>query len=117
MNDLLRAVGRGLASYLNQRARGPYPHPPANLLALRQLLQPGDVLLVEGNRRISTAIKYLTQSTWSHAAICIGTRPTQPGAPPQSAFVEADTEVGVHVVGLDAFKGLHVRLCRPIGLT
>lgn len=117
MNGLLRAIGRGLASYLNQRARGPYPHPPANLPALRQLLQPGDVLLVEGNRRISTAIKYLTQSTWSHAAICIGTRPTQPGAPPQSAFVEADTEVGVHVVGLDAFKGLHVRLCRPIGLT
>lgn len=117
MNGLRRAVGRWLASYLNQRTRSPYPHPPANLPILRQLLQPGDVLLVEGDRRISTAIKYLTQSTWSHAAICIGTRSTQPGAPPQPAFVEADTEKGVHVVGLDAFKGLHLRLCRPIGLT
>ena len=36
------------------------------------MLQPGDVLLVEGNSRVSVAIKYLTQSTWSHAALYIG---------------------------------------------
>ncbi|MBS0456473.1 MAG: lipo-like protein [Proteobacteria bacterium] len=117
MNSLRGMIGKWLANYLNQHARGPYLHPPANFAALRQLLQPGDVLLVEGDRRISTAIKYLTQSTWSHAAVCIGTRTLQPGAPPMPAFVEADTETGVHVVGLDAFKGLHARLCRPIGLT
>jgi len=29
-------------------------------------------LLVAGNRKISTAIRYLTQSTWSHAALYIG---------------------------------------------
>jgi hypothetical protein len=33
---------------------------------------PGDVLLVEGNRRVSTTTKYLTQSTWSHAALYVG---------------------------------------------
>lgn len=32
-------------------------------------------------------------------------------------LVEADTEAGVHIVGLDNFQGLHLRLCRPIGLT
>ena len=37
--------------------------------ALRATLQPGDVLLVEGNNHISGVIKYLTQSTWSHAAL------------------------------------------------
>jgi hypothetical protein len=31
--------------------------------ALRDILQPGDVLLVEGKGRISSSIKYLTQST------------------------------------------------------
>ena len=36
------------------------------------MLRPGDVLLVEGNRRISVAIKYVTQSTWSHAALYVG---------------------------------------------
>ena len=35
-------------------------------------LQPGDILLVEGNSRVSTAIKYLTQSTWSHVALYVG---------------------------------------------
>ena len=36
------------------------------------MLQPGDVLLVEGNTRVSVAIKYLTQSTWSHSALYVG---------------------------------------------
>ncbi len=35
-------------------------------------LRKGDVLLVEGTSRFSSAIKYLTQSTWSHAALYIG---------------------------------------------
>jgi len=33
---------------------------------LTACLQAGDVLLVEGQTRVSVAIKYLTQSTWSH---------------------------------------------------
>ena len=35
-------------------------------------MEPGDILLVEGNQRVSSAIKYLTQSTWSHAAFYLG---------------------------------------------
>ena len=30
---------------------------------VRKALQPGDILLVEGNTRLSAVIKYLTQST------------------------------------------------------
>jgi hypothetical protein len=37
---------------------------------LRRALQPGDILLIEGNTRLSAIIKFLTQSTWSHAALC-----------------------------------------------
>ena len=33
------------------------------------VIEPGDVLLVEGDNRISAIIKYLTQSTWSHSAL------------------------------------------------
>jgi hypothetical protein len=36
---------------------------------VRKALLPGDILLVEGNSRLSATIKYLTQSTWSHAAL------------------------------------------------
>ena len=41
-------------------------------IALQAALEPCDVLLVEGNSRLSAIIKYLTQSTWSHAALYVG---------------------------------------------
>ena len=77
-------------------------------------MRPGDVLLVEGNSRISTAIKYLTQSTWSHAALYVGQRPELGG---DACVVEADTVEGVRAVGLSQFAGLHVRVCRPVSLS
>jgi hypothetical protein len=40
--------------------------------ALRRAIRKGDVILVEGDNRISVVIKYLTQSSWSHAALYIG---------------------------------------------
>lgn len=40
--------------------------------ALRRHIRKGDVLLVEGDSRISAIIKYLTQSSWSHSAFYIG---------------------------------------------
>lgn len=40
--------------------------------ALRRCIQKGDVVLVEGDNRISVVIRYLTQSSWSHAALYIG---------------------------------------------
>jgi hypothetical protein len=88
-------------------------HPPEQLLAC---LRPGDVLLVEGNSRISTAIKYLTQSTWSHAARFVGPRLGGTTRDSPHCFVEADTVEGVRSVGVEAFAGLHTRICRPVGL-
>src|ERR1700746_1108602 len=40
--------------------------------SLKAIIQPGDVLLVDGDQRVSQAVKYLTQSTWSHSALFIG---------------------------------------------
>jgi len=80
--------------------------PPARL---RNTLQPGDVLLVEGDRRVSAAIKYLTHSTWSHAAYYIG-------APEGAEFIEADLQQGVRAVPVSAYDRLNTRICRPVGL-
>lgn len=71
-------------------------------------LKPGDVLLVEGQTRISVAIKYLTQSTWSHAALYAAGQPR--------CFLEADIHNGVRAVGVDEYEGLNCRICRPVGL-
>jgi hypothetical protein len=74
------------------------------------------VVLVEGHSRFSTAIKYLTQSTWSHAAVYLGMRVF--GNEPQArhCFIEADVVEGVRLVGLESFVEYHARICRPVGL-
>lgn len=110
-------IGQKLAAMLAKPRHihntGPvYPH--AQLLAS---LRVGDVLLVEGNSRASTAIKYLTQSTWSHAALYVGTRLAEAGGNPEHCFVEADMVAGIRSVGVDEFSGLSVRICRPFGLS
>jgi hypothetical protein len=70
----LRAVGGALARYLSQPRHVHGASAPVELVALAGMLRPADVLLVEGNSRLSTAVKYLTQSTWSHAAQYVGDR-------------------------------------------
>lgn len=107
-------IGRGLASYLTatHEIGAVSPETPPQLLLA--CLRPADVLLVEGNARISSAIKYLTHSTWSHAALYVG--PEDGRAAEAACFVEADLSAGVRRVGVDAYAGLHTRICRPIGL-
>ncbi len=39
---------------------------------LKRHVRKGDVLLVCGDQRVSEVIRYLTQSSWSHAAIYVG---------------------------------------------
>ena len=76
------------------------------------------MLLVEGNNHISGVIKYLTQSTWSHAALYvgpIGERTAADGEP--LVLVEAVLGQGVVGAPLSKYQRYHTRICRPIGLT
>jgi hypothetical protein len=63
---------------------------------LRRVLQPGDILLIEGNTRLSAIIKFLTQSTWSHAVLYVGERPGDalPDGEP-NVLLEAEVDTGV----------------------
>ena len=72
MGWVAEGIGRVLARYLEKPAQGYEPFTPSDPDALRAALKPGDVLLIEGNNHISGVIKYLTQSTWSHAALYVG---------------------------------------------
>ncbi|MGE3148372.1 MAG: YiiX/YebB-like N1pC/P60 family cysteine hydrolase [Pseudorhodoplanes sp.] len=115
---MLDGIGRGIAHYLCKPDTGSASFVPSNPDALRATLRPGDVLLVEGNNNISSVIKYLTQSTWSHAALYvgrIGDRMTESGEP----LVLVEAELGQGVVGspLSKYFGHHTRICRPVGLT
>jgi hypothetical protein len=115
---IVEGIGRVLARYLEKPAAGYEPFTPTDSDALRASLMPGDVLLVEGNNHISGVIKYLTQSTWSHAALyvgAIGDRVTADGEP--LVLVEANIGQGVVAAPLSKYARFHTRICRPIGLT
>lgn len=113
MSPLL-AIGRLLAAYLTRPSHAPYANAPTDFERFRAVVRPGDVVLVDGRQRISTAIKYLAQSTWSHAALCVGTIPYCSGQGPH--FVEADVKDGVRLVSAEIFADHHLRICRPVGL-
>ena len=118
MGWMVDRVGRLLAHYLEKPVRGYEPFTPSDADALRAVLRPGDVLLVEGNNHISGVIKYLTQSTWSHAALYvgpIGDRATADGEP--LVLVEANIGQGVVAAPLSKYARFHTRICRPTGLT
>ena len=116
MNPALRWMGGRLATYLAQPIRGAQTA-TASLEQLAASLKPGDVLLVEGNTRVSVAIKYLTQSTWSHAMFYIGDAlgPPALGESPR-VLVEADMLYGIRGVPLSDVSGMNTRICRPVGM-
>jgi len=116
MNFTLSFLGDRLAKYLS-RPTGRYQH--FSLISPKKLaetLEPCDLLLVEGNTRISTAIKYLTQSTWSHIAIYIGDNVSHNGNL-LNPLLEADLLNGVQTVALNRYENLNVRICRPVNLS
>ena len=110
----LHRLGRRLARYLSA-PRGVVHVATSRPGLLAATLRKGDVLLVEGTSRFASAIRTITQSNWSHAALFIGDTPV-PGADPAPRFVEADINAGVRTVPIDAFASLHTRICRPVGL-
>jgi len=84
---------------------------------LERYLKPGDVLLVEGNQRISSIIKFLTQSTWSHAALYIGNNAAISASGETHNLIEAEADGGVKAVALSKYKYLNTRICRPGSLS
>lgn len=106
---LFQQLGKKLAHYLTAPLSSYQEFALVNLKALEQTLQPGDILLVEGNSRISIAIKYLTQSTWSHACIYLGDDDEKP-------LIEADLVEGIIRVPLSKYLNRNLRICRPVNL-
>lgn len=96
---------------------------------LKARIEPGDVLLVDGDQRVSEAVKYLTQSSWSHSALFVGDALLRRGEATrretlrrfgrESRFllVEALVGKGVIVSPVMKYADFNVRICRPIGLT
>ncbi|MFN8644487.1 MAG: YiiX/YebB-like N1pC/P60 family cysteine hydrolase [Candidatus Binatia bacterium] len=120
IDECTRLLTQPLATYV-QRV-------PNNFDTLKRTLRKGDVLLVEGDQRISQVIRYLTQSSWSHCAIYVGDElllrdpgraealRARFGDAAQHLLVEADSNEGVTASALAKYERYNIRVCRPQGL-
>jgi len=121
-------LGNYLIELLTKERASYHQRFPNDLAALRATLKPGDVVLVEGSQRVSEVIKYLTQSSWSHAALYVGDAILKRGGTmaaglaqelgdeANALLVEANPENGVVAVPLSKYKSHNIRVCRPINL-
>ena len=117
MDKLLNNIGYRLARFLSQSDEEQESVSTCSREELEAALEVGDILLIDGTSRISTAIKYITQSTWSHAALYTGYKKTDSQESyPEPKLIEADITAGVQAVPLSMYCHMHTRICRPVGL-
>jgi len=112
-------VGSVVAHHLAKPSSGYEPYAAARPELLAMTIRPADVLLVEGQRsKINSAIRYLTQSMWSHSALYVGLGAglgERDGEP--LVLVEAELGKGVIASPLSKYATYNTRICRPVGLT
>jgi permuted papain-like amidase YaeF/Yiix C92 family enzyme len=116
---LLDWIGMLVARQLAKPTSGYEPYAAARPELVAVTIRPADVLLVEGRRsKINSAIRYLTQSTWSHAALYVGLG-AQLGEIDGEPLVLVEAELGKGVIAspLSKYASFNTRICRPVGLT
>ena len=117
-DTLLDRFGGFLAGRLQEASSGYEPYTPSDPDTLRRVLIPGDILLIEGNLRISATIKYLTQSTWSHSALYIGDALPEPkDGSERPRLIEVNLGEGCVAVPLSKYRTYNTRICRANGLS
>lgn len=117
LDGLLDWIGRRMSAGLRRESSGYKPYTPSDYATLCQVLRPGDILLVEGNERVSGAIKYLTQSTWSHAALFVGDAlPAPEDGSERHRLIEVNLGEGCVSVPLSKYESFNTRICRAVGL-
>jgi len=117
-------VYRRIARFLEQRVGRTERLYRNDVALLKRHIGKGDVLLVEGDQRISAIIKYLTQSSWSHAALYIGDELVRRGGELRENALEQFGDEAEHLVVEALMEGVvvspvakylehNVRICRP----
>ncbi len=117
-DNILDWIAERIVGVVRKPSSGYEPFTLSNPEILRSTLLPGDILLVEGNQKVSVAIKYLTQSTWSHAAMYVGDTLRKSGhGDDYPCLVEANVGRGVETVPLSHYETFNTRICRAVNLT
>jgi Permuted papain-like amidase enzyme, YaeF/YiiX, C92 family len=126
---LLRKTANFAISLLTKPVAGYTVAIPNDIAQLRRNVRKCDVILVEGNERISACIKYLTQSSWSHSGLYVGDEALRRdpelrrelmekfGEEANWLVLEALIQGGVVLTPLSKYCDFNIRICRPYKLT
>lgn len=121
---LTEGLRRAIAQFLNREV-GSELRVPNDMGRLHRHLRKGDVVLVEGQLRISQLVKYATQSLWSHSALYVGDELLRRGGRLREQalatfgelsdhlIIEALIDEGVVAVPLEKYRSHNLRVCRP----
>jgi hypothetical protein len=107
-----RVVIRLLTNLLTKPLHSYEQRVPNSLSSLKQGLRKGDVILIEGDQRVSQVIRYLTQSSWSHSCLYIGDDLNRHKPELAAQLADAHGDEAKHLV-IEAVAGEGV-ICSPI---
>jgi hypothetical protein len=118
-------LSRPIVAWLNQE-RSIRSYPLSDFERISYELRPCDILLVEGRSRVSDVIRWITQSTWTHAALYVGrmhdiedselreiVKHHYNGDENDRLIIESLLGKGTIVRSLESYSGDHLRICRP----
>ena len=108
---LLQLIGTQLAKYLTKEHIYEDHYFKISIDDIKSALEPGDVVLVEGQSRVSSAIQFITNSNWSHAAIFIGEAGSL-----SHCLIEVKAVDGCKFTDIDVYMHHNLRICRPVFL-
>ena len=108
---LLHFIGTQLAKFLTKEHVYVDSYYRISIQDIKLTVKPGDVILVEGQSRASSAIQFITGSNWSHATIFIGKTNHF-----DHSLIEVKAVEGCKYTDLNVYKRHNLRICRPIFL-
>jgi len=127
-NKMKLALKHLITTRLTKKSTDYFFRIPNNMKKLKKHIRKGDVVLVEGNQRLSELIKLFTQSHWSHNALYVGNELIKEGSvhrekilsefgeEAEHMVVEAITGKGVIASPLDKYEFYNLRVCRPYAI-
>lgn len=128
----IRLQNKLLKNFTNwlMREKPPEGLPLSDFERLRFEIKPCDVLLNEGQSRVSNVIRMVTLSPWTHAMLYIGRlrdienpllrakiREAYHGDENDQLVIESLLGKGTIVTNLSRYAQAHLRICRPDGIS
>lgn len=121
---------QSLTKWLMKERPSPAGLPLSDFERLRYEIRPCDVLLIEGQSRVSDVIRMITQSPWTHAVLYIGrlhdienpllrqrVHEAYHGDEGDQLIIESLLGKGTIVSPLSRYQNIHMRICRPQGIS